>query len=148
MSNLNFKSKNTNQSTCNIPSKYGKKAILEKIKRDTTNVFVIKNGDYLSKSYLKKKVKKMIEEDFTNENYELRFASFNTNDQIFSDPLPIRRKGKKFTLGPNFNNYLINGILECSANTVFESVYILFEDNVDRPCNGGGVKNYSKCIVL
>ena len=65
----------------------------------------------------------MIEEDFPNENYELRFASFNTNDQIFSDPLPISRKGKKFTLGPNFNNYLINGILECSANTVFESVY-------------------------
>lgn len=58
MSNLNFKSKNTNQSTCNIPSKYGKKAILEKIKRDTTNVFVIKNGDYLSKSYLKKKGQK------------------------------------------------------------------------------------------
>ena len=147
MSNLDFKPKDEIQSKSDIPSKYGKKAFLEKIKGGTTNFFLIKNGDYSSKSYLKGKVKKMIEEDFPNMKFELGFTSFDANDEIFSDPLPQSKKGKKFVLGPNFRNYLVNGILECGANTVFESVYILFENNVTRPCNGGGVKEYSKCIV-
>lgn len=148
MDKLKFIRIDENQERSEVPSKFGKKAAVYRLKESSgKHIFIIKNGNYSSNSYLKNKVSNLIRTEFPNQIIDISLAAFNSGDKIYSDPLPEDKKGTKFLIGPDFRNYWINGIVECGAKTVRRQVYIFFEDNISTTCRGGGTGTYSKCIV-
>jgi len=149
MGKLNIKKTSKEEGTFIIPSNRDKLASASFLNdKKGKKYFVIENKNYSSKSYLKKKVKALIKDEFNNPSFEVVITSLRSGDKLYSDPTTDFNQGQIVTLEPNFNNYYPDGIVECAPERVMHPVKVRFEKNTKTTCRGGGLKNYSLFTLL